>query len=49
VIHVIAKSLHDWSSEIYRLHEGAEDFPLRLDRKAKRQPAARAGRRPPRP
>jgi error-prone DNA polymerase len=31
VIHVIAKSLQDWSSEIYRLHEGAEDFPLRLN------------------
>jgi error-prone DNA polymerase len=32
VIHVIAQSLQDWSSEIYRLHEGAETFALRFDR-----------------
>jgi error-prone DNA polymerase len=32
VIHVVAKSLQDWSREIYRLHEGAESFPLRFGR-----------------
>jgi error-prone DNA polymerase len=32
VIHVIAKSLQDWSREIYRLHEGAETFSLRFGR-----------------
>ncbi len=32
VIHVVAKSLHDWSREIYRLHEGAERFSLRFGR-----------------
>jgi error-prone DNA polymerase len=32
VIHVVAKQLWDWSGEIYRLHEGAEDFSLRFGR-----------------
>jgi error-prone DNA polymerase len=32
VIHVVAKSLYDWSGEIYKLHEGAENFALRFGR-----------------
>jgi error-prone DNA polymerase len=32
VIHVVAKQLYDWSAEIYRLHEGAEDFSLHFGR-----------------
>jgi error-prone DNA polymerase len=32
VIHVVARSLYDWSSEIYKLHEGAEAFALRFGR-----------------
>jgi error-prone DNA polymerase len=32
VIHVIAKSLTDWSGEIYKLHEGADSFALRFGR-----------------
>jgi error-prone DNA polymerase len=32
VIHVIAKTLYDWSSEVYKLHEGAQSFNLRFGR-----------------
>ncbi len=32
VIHVVAKTLHDWSAEIYKLHEGADTFSLRFGR-----------------
>ena len=32
VIHVIAKTLYDWSSEVYKLPEGAKSFNLRFGR-----------------
>ena len=41
VIHVIAKTLYDWSSEIYKLHEGVQNFALHLGRGDER--ATRSG------
>jgi error-prone DNA polymerase len=32
VIHVIANQLYDWSSEISKLHRGAQDFALHFGR-----------------
>jgi error-prone DNA polymerase len=36
VIHVIAKTLHDWSSEIAKLQKGVEGFDLRFGRGGER-------------
>jgi error-prone DNA polymerase len=48
VIHVIAKTLYDWSSEIYKLHEGAQNFALHLSRGDKVSTGSGDNRRGPR-